>query len=380
MRTAFALALCLALFAAVGCGGTVAMNPGPVIGPTGSDASVPITRQDGAPNNMPDLAQPTDGSLLTDLPPSRDTSAPADMTLPPDMTRPPDTARPPDLTPPSADMTPPPPISIFPPDNAWNTDISGAAVDSQSSVYINNISAGTGLHGDFDSVGDGIPYVIVPGSQALVPITYNLYGDESDPGPFPIPLNAPIENASDGHVIAVDLTHGFLYELYIASEVVGGWVAAGGAKWNLQSNAGRTPGWTSADAAGLPIFPGLVRYDEVMQQHEIRHALRFTVERTQHGYVTPASHYASSSYDTARPPMGLRLRLKASVNISSYPQSVQVILTALKKYGMILADNGSNWFISGAPDPRWPDDEIHKLSQIHGSDFEVITHGPIVTN
>jgi hypothetical protein len=167
-----------------------------------------------------------------------------------------------------------------------------------------------------------------------------------------------------------------LYELFHAAKTASGWSADSGAKWDLSSNAGRHPGWTSADAAGLPIYPGLVRYDEVMSGN-IDHALRFTVSSSQAGYVAPASHFASSDTNAALPPMGLRVRLKASVDISSYPQAVQVILTALKKYGMIVADNGSDWYISGQPDTRWNDGDMAKIRAITGADFEVVQHGPI---
>jgi len=268
--------------------------------------------------------------------------------------------------------------TIFPADNAWNTDISTAPVDPMSDAYLTSIGMGTGMHPDFDAVGDGIPYVEVPADQPKVPITFDAYADESDPGPYPIPDDAPIEGGSDHHVLVVDRGNCMLYELFAASHGAGGWHADSGAKWDLTSNAGRTPGWTSADAAGLPIFPGLVRYDEVTAG-AIEHALRFTVVTSQAGYVAPASHFASSDTNPALPPMGLRVRLKASVDISTYPPSVQVVLTALKKYGMIVADNGSNWFISGAPDARWNDDDMHKLGGIEGSDFEVVMHGPITT-
>ena len=269
--------------------------------------------------------------------------------------------------------------TIFPADNAWNLDISAAPVDPMSSAYLTSIGMGTGMHPDFDAVGDGIPYVEVPATQAKVPVTFDAYADESDPGPYPIPDDAPIEGGGDHHVIVVDRGNCMLYELFAASHGAGGWHADSGAKWDLGSNAGRTPGWTSADAAGLPIFPGLVRYDEVMAG-AINHALRFTVDSSQAGYVAPASHFASSDTSASLPPMGLRVRLKASVDISGYPPSLQVVLTALKKYGMIVADNGSNWFISGAPDTRWNDDDMHKIGGIKGSDFEVVMHGPITSS
>ena len=264
---------------------------------------------------------------------------------------------------------------VFPPDNPWNTDISNAPVDPKSAQYIANIGAGVGLHADFDAVGDGIPYVEVPPTQPLVPVTFTDYPDESDPGPYPIPDDAPVEMGGDGHVIVVDLGNGFLYELYQGMKVSGGWSAANGAKWNLRSNMGRPAGWTSADAAGLPVFPGLVRYDEVTAG-AIKHALRFTVPQSQKGYVAPASHAAGScAINSDCPPMGLRVRLKSGVDISGYPADVQVVLTALQHYGMIVADNsgGGAWFISGAPDTRWNDDDFLK-----GSDLEVVQSGPIM--
>ncbi|MDB4965035.1 MAG: hypothetical protein JWN44_724 [Myxococcales bacterium] len=268
--------------------------------------------------------------------------------------------------------------TVFPSTNAWNSDISGADVDPMSAQYIASIGAATGLHNDFDAIGDGIPYVIVPKDQKPVAVSFVDYADESDPGPYPIPDDAPVENGGDHHVIVVDGGNCRLYELFNASKTAAGWQASNGAKWDLSSDAGRTPGWTSADAAGLPIFPGLVRYDEVMSG-EIKHALRFTIVNSQKGYVAPATHFASSKTDPNLPPMGLRVRLKASVDISGYPASTQVILAAMKKYGMIVADNGSNWYVSGAPDARWLDDDLAKMSKIKGSDFEVVKHGPITT-
>jgi hypothetical protein len=267
---------------------------------------------------------------------------------------------------------------VFPDDNPWNTDISKAPVDPKSDAYITNIGANTGLHADFDAVGDGIPFVFVSGDQKKVPVTFD-NAEESDPGPYALPDDAPIENGGDGHCIAVDFDNGKLYELYVAEHSGGKWSAASGAIFDLNSNMQRPAGWTSADAAGLPIFPGLVRYDEVIQQKVIDHALRFTASRTMSGYVAPALHSAGDcavgSCDA--PPMGLRVRLKASVDISGYPPSAQVILTALKKYGMFLADNGSSWFISGEPNEAWIDDDIRQISGIKGRDFEAIETGPI---
>ena len=273
---------------------------------------------------------------------------------------------------------------LFPADNPWNTDISSYPVHPLSSQYVASIGAGTGLHPDFGTVWDGapngIPYIVVAGDQARVPVSF-YYASESDPGPYPIPAAAPIEggpsSTGDRHVLILDATHRMLYELYDAHPAGDHWEAGSGAIFDLTSNALRPEGWTSADAAGLPMLPGLVRYDEVASG-EITHALRFTVDETQEAYIHPATHYASSNTDPSLPPMGLRLRLRADFDISGFPAKVQVILRALKKYGMIVADNGSSWYISGAPDPRWNDDELHTLSQVPGSAFEAVYTGPTV--
>ena len=270
---------------------------------------------------------------------------------------------------------------VFPADNAWNRDVSGLPVDANSQHYIDTIlasSANKKLHADFGGGGDyGIPYITVPGTQPPVPITFVDYGDESDPGPYPIPTSAPIEGGSDRHVLAVDRGNCKLYELFGAQPMGNHWDASSGAVFDLRSNALRPDSWTSADAAGLPIFPGLVRYDEVASG-QIKHALRFTVAQTQRGYIHPATHWASSSNDPNRPPMGLQLRLKASFDLSSYTGQTRVVLNALKKYGMIVADNGSNWFVSGAADTRWNDDDLNQLKQIPGSAFEVVDTGEAI--
>ena len=244
---------------------------------------------------------------------------------------------------------------LFPTDNPWNTDISAYPVHQMSSQFIAGIGAGGHLHPDFGTVWNGapngIPYVVVPGNQPRVPVTF-YYEDESDPGPYPIPADAPIEGGANGtgdrHVLILDAAHRVLYELYDAHPAGDHWEAGSGAIFDLTSNALRPETWTSADAAGLPMLPGLVRYDEVATG-EITHALRFTVSRTQRAYIHPATHYASPSDDASLPLMGLRLRLRADYDISDYPAKVQVILRALKKYGMIVADNGASWYISGAP-------------------------------
>lgn len=270
----------------------------------------------------------------------------------------------------------------FPANNPWNQDISRVPVDANSNNLINSIGLNVSLHPDFGTVyagaPNGIPYIVVAGTQLRVPITFTAYGNQSDPGPYPVPTNAPIEGGpgsnGDRHVIVIDRDNWKLYEMFSSFPINGGasWEAASGAVFDLNSNAVRPEGWTSADAAGLPIFSGLVRYDEVFEQQEIKHALRFTAQSTRRAYVYPARHFASSNTNPNLPPMGMRVRLKASFNINGYSPAMRVILTAMKKYGMILADNGSNWYVSGAPDSRWDDDELHTLSALKGSDFEVV--------
>jgi hypothetical protein len=280
-------------------------------------------------------------------------------------------------------------LAIFPADNPWNTDISALPVDASSTTLLDNCGgAGRRVHADFGTVWDGapngIPYVLVGGTQARVPVSF-YYDDESDPGPYPVPANAPIEGGPNGtgdrHVIVIDTTNKRLVELFDARPVNGGasWTAGSGATWDLTSNAMRPAGWTSADAAGLPIFPGLVRYDEAVVKGAINHALRFTCPTTRKAYVHPARHWASSQTSAAYPPMGMRVRLKANVDISTYPPEVRVILTALKKYGMFLADNGSGMFISGSPDSRWSDDNLATMGRLTNASFEVVQMGTIVT-
>jgi hypothetical protein len=267
---------------------------------------------------------------------------------------------------------------VFPSDNWWNRDVSGLPVDANSQDYVDTVLASGAnkfLHADFGGDGAyGIPYVTVPGSQPRVAVDFVDYGDESDPGPYPIPLGAPIEGGGDRHVLAVDRDHCRLYELFAATPVGDHWEAGSGAVFDLQSNALRPEGWTSADAAGLPIFPGLVRYDEVASGR-IDHALRFTVSQTQRAYLHPATHWASSSTNPDRPPMGLRFRLKASFDVSGYHGQARVVLDALKRYGMMVADNGSNWYITGAADTRWDDDDLDQLKRVPGSAFEVVDTG-----
>jgi hypothetical protein len=269
--------------------------------------------------------------------------------------------------------------SVFPADNIWNTPIGQLPVSPNSSTYVNTIGATTGVHADFgsglwDGGPIGIPYIAVPGTQTKYPASFT-YADESDPGPYAVPLNAPIEGGSastgDRHAISVDVDNCILYELYAAYPQTASWQAGSGAIFNLLSNSLRVATWTSADAAGLPIFPGLVRYDEIAAG-EIGHALRFTVPKTQKAYVWPARHYASGLTAAQYPPMGVRFRLRADFDISSFSPTNQIILRALKTYGMMIADNGSAWYLSGAPDSRWNNDDLHNLGKIQGSDFEVV--------
>jgi len=271
----------------------------------------------------------------------------------------------------------------FPDDNPWNQDVSGLPVDPNSAALIRSIGLGKPLHPDFGTTyrgaPNGISYIVVSGTQSRVPVRFR-YFDESDPGPYPIPLDAPIEGGPNGqgdrHVLVIDRDGWKLYELFSATRQGNGWEAGSGAIFDLASNQERPAGWTSADAAGLPIFPGLVRFDEVVEQQAIRHALRFTCARTRRAYIPPARHFASSNRDPSLPPMGMRVRLKASYDLSRFPLEARVILTALKTYGMILADNGSDWFLSGAPDPLWDDDELGTLKRVRGSDFEVVRISP----
>ena len=270
---------------------------------------------------------------------------------------------------------------IFPASSHWNQRVDRLPVAGNSDAVIRSIGAGDNVHADFGSgryEGGpiGIPYTTVGRSQRRVRVSFE-YADESDPGPYPIPRDAPVEGGrrSDGdrHVIVVDRARCRLYELFAAYPVNGGrtWRAGSGAIWNLRSNRLRPAGWTSADAAGLPILPGLARYDEV-RRGQIDHALRFTVSRSRRAYVYPARHFASNLTDPDLPPMGLRVRLRSSFDTSGFPRQSRIVLEALKRYGMIVADNGSDWFISGAPHRRWNNDDLRRLREVRGRDFEVV--------
>ncbi len=270
-------------------------------------------------------------------------------------------------------------IAIFPADNPWNKDISASPIDPYNTQIIAGIAApavkadfGSGL---WNGAPIGIPYIVVCGNQPKIAINFTDYGDESDAGPYPIPLNAPVEGngVGDAHVIAVDIENKKLYELFYARVNGNHWDASSGAIFNIASNAMRPETWTSADAAGLPIFPGLVRYEEILKG-EIDHPIRFTLtsSNVKPAYIYPARHKVNSTGGQYSLPFGARIRLKANVDVNTYSATNQIILRAMKKYGLILADIGSNMYISGAPDDRWNNDDLRKLGQLHGSDFEVV--------
>ncbi|HEV7162310.1 MAG TPA: hypothetical protein VGN25_03560 [Solirubrobacteraceae bacterium] len=269
---------------------------------------------------------------------------------------------------------------VFPANNPLNREVEHAPVDPNSAAYVASIGLGAHLHPDFGTnPGYGIPYTVVGANQPRVPIAFSEFGEESEPGPYPIPPSAPVEGAGeegDRHVLVLQRGNCRLYELYSAQRHGSGWEVGSGAVFNLRSNRLRPEGWTSADAAGLPILPLLVRYPEV-RSGAIDHALRVTVPRTQRGYIHPATHLASSSSDPSLPPMGLRLRLKASYSLAGFHGESLIVLRALKRYGLIVADNGSPWYITGAPDPRWNDEDLEQIKRVPGSAFEAVQSGQI---
>ncbi|HEX2698296.1 MAG TPA: hypothetical protein VHM28_11360 [Anaerolineales bacterium] len=272
---------------------------------------------------------------------------------------------------------------LFPADNFWNTPVDDLPVDPHSDAWINSIGRDEGFHMDFGS-GEwdggpiGIPYNIVHGNSIQKFTLDFYYPDESDAGPYPIPPNPKIEAGGDAHILIVDSDTCHLYEIYDASYDNGQWSGGSGAIWDLNSNALRPVDWTSADAAGLPILPGLARYDEIAAG-QIQHALRFTAEDT-NGYIWPARHLTSDDNAPNIPPMGARFRLKASYGLSSYPPEMQILLQAMKTYGIVLADNGSNWYVSGAPDERWDNDMLHLLDNLTGDDFEAVDTSLLMVN
>jgi hypothetical protein len=290
----------------------------------------------------------------------------------------------PSQTPESAIVTPAPagPVlggcPVFPADNPWNQDVSSLPVHPNSATFIRSIGEDVNLHADFGSNPEyGIPFVVVPAGQPKVPVEFVSYPEESDAGPYPIPSDAPVEAGSDRHVLVLDSGECKLYEMYDARYIGPGWEAGSGAVFDLLGNSLRPEYWTSADAAGLPILPGLARYDEA-QSGAIRHALRFTVKYTQRGFIHPATHFASASTDPDLPPMGLRLRLRADFDLERFTGHAHIILEALRTYGMIVADNGSNWFISGATDPHWNDEDLDQLKTVPGSAFEAVDTGELI--
>ena len=265
--------------------------------------------------------------------------------------------------------------TVFPKTNPWNRRVDRLPVATNSPAVIASIGVNTGLHADFGSglwEGSpiGIPFDVVTPKTPRSRVTFE-YNDESDHVGYPIPNRVHIEGGSDHHALLLDRSACRLYELGGLERQSGRWHAWAGATWSLRSNKVRPAGWTSADAAGLPIFPGLARWDEA-RRGVIDHALRFTVQRTRRAYIYPARHFASSLTDPNLPPMGLRVRLKASFDVRPFPRQARIVLTALKRYGMIVADNGSNWYISGAPNPGWSNDQLHTLGQVKGSSFEVV--------
>lgn len=273
-------------------------------------------------------------------------------------------------------------LRIFPRSDAWNQPVDTAAVDPNSTAILTAIGLTRNLHPDFGADYNGgpfgIPYIVVPDSTTRHPVRFD-YAGESDPGPYPIPASPPLEAGGDRHLLMVTQDELKLYELFFVNGGPGAWTAGSGAIFDLMNGTLRPAGWTSADAAGLPILPGLVRYDEVHELGEIRHALRFTVSRTRRAYLPPARHWASSSTDPLRPPMGMRVRLKASYDISGFPPPAQVVLRALKRYGMIVADNGSDFFVTGTADARWNDGVNNTLKQVKVGDFEVVRMVGLVT-
>jgi hypothetical protein len=269
---------------------------------------------------------------------------------------------------------------LMPADSPWNQDISKDPVDPSSKKILGRVGLNTPLHPDFgpewEGAPIGIPYIVVAGDQAKVPVEL-AHADESDPGPYPIPADAPIEGGPNGdgdrHILVLDRDSWTLWELFNARpDGNGGWKADSGAVWDLKQNQVRPARWTSADAAGLPILPGLVRWDEVVGKGSLDHAVRFTLAKTRQAYLPPASHWASEAHDADLAPMGMRVRLRADYDISGFAPEIQVILRGLKTYGMILADNGSDFFVSGAPDQRWDADILRQLKRVTAKDLEVV--------
>ena len=372
---ALTLVLMVAAGSLAGAGGSTA---------TRSPNSTPGTRTPSpAPTQLVAVTTPTTTASPTAKPTPTPTASSAPSPIPTPTAAPTAKPTPKPTAAPTAAPTPPPtppptvgPCALFPASNVWNRDISALPVRADSATLVATIGLGNGLHPDFSATGYGIPINVVLPATPKSAVTFQ-YAGESDAGPYPIPVNPLIEGGSDRHLLMWDRTGCMLYELFAAARNGNTWTAGSGAIWDLRSNALRPDGWTSADAAGLPILPGLVRYDEVAAG-AINHALRFTAPQTRTEHIYPARHDAGESGSASLPPMGLRVRLRADVDISGFGPQAQVLLTALKRYGMILSDNGSPWYVTGAPDPRWDDDELHHLNEITGEDFEVVDTSGLV--
>jgi hypothetical protein len=318
--------------------------------------SPPVTPGGPAPTSAAPVVTPPPTIAATPVSPTQSTPVPT--------------------VPPASPAPPPPPPSVagcplFPASNVWNRRVDGLPVAANSATIIGTIGATAALHPDFGSYpGYGIPYNVVGAGVPPSSVTFD-YASESDPGPYPIPETPLIEGGGDRHLLIWDTAACRLYELYAAQRTASGWHAGSGAIWDLRSNALRPDGWTSADAAGLPILPGLVRYDEVAAG-AINHAIRFTAPQTRSAHIYPARHDAGAGSAASLPPMGLRVRLKAGFDMGGFSPRMRVILVAMQRYGMILADNGSPWFFTGTSDARWSDDELNQLKGLQGSDFEVV--------
>jgi hypothetical protein len=370
------LAFAFAALAVAGCSGSVGtLAPTPSITVSGgSTAAATSTAHSPTAGATLPAAGTSATASQTVLGTAAATAPAATATPRPTLVGPTPTAKPSKTATPTSAATPRPttppsgPCYVLPSNNVWNKPVSSLPVASNSAAMIAAIGLESPLHPDFDAVGDGIPYNIVTGATTTYSVSFR-WADESDNVRYPIPTSPRIEGGSDRHLISVNIDTCQLWELYNARKSGSSWAADSGAFFDLRSNALRPAGWTSADAAGLPIFPGLVRYSDI-QTGSILHALRFTAPDTC-GYIYPARHQTAAPCSNL-PPMGLRVRLKASVDISGFAPEVQILLKALKKYGMILADNGSPWYVSGVPDNRWDDDAFHALHLLHGSDFEVV--------
>jgi hypothetical protein len=381
LRRAFGVSLAAALSACSGGGGASSPGTSPV--PTAASVAASGSPSPTPAGSLGPTASPSGSASPVSTPGGPASGGPS--TSP--------TSTPPAIPTPSASASPAgtsapaalPVVGgcvVLPADNPWNTDVSGYPLDPKSGAYLAEMNprGSTKLHPDFGSNPSyGIPYNVDGlAPAAFTPIAFLAYASESDPGPYPIPSGPAIEAGSDRHMLIVDSANCTLYETFDTKDTSGGWTADAGAVWPLDSDALRTEGWTSADAAGLPILPGLARYDEVAAG-AIHHALRFTMSKTAQGHVHPATHDASTSSNPNAPPMGLRIRLAANYDLSGYTGESLVVLQALKRYGAFLADNGSDFYISGATDTRWNDNDLSQIKNVPASAFEVVETGPVIT-